>query len=240
MTPDQGKEILRLREAKVAPKQIARKLGLRPAEVKTYIRDNSEALVLKKAREGTLQPIHECLINQSAAECLLQGESLASDEGVGGMAQILVSRQDGDRTIFCSYLVDYWCLGVKDVIPPERMGASRYLRYKQIFCEKFNEPFVDISLEQAQSIIYGAIDYARNLGLEPAHDFDRKAEIHLGLRPETLIPIEFGKDGQPFYFAGPYDNVDYIIKTLNTHVGSDNFHYIMPINPMGGDLGLLE
>ena len=62
MTPEQGEEILRLREAKVAPKQIARKLGLRPAEVKVYIRDHSEALVLKKAQEGTLQPVHECLV----------------------------------------------------------------------------------------------------------------------------------------------------------------------------------
>jgi hypothetical protein len=240
MTPDQGEEILRLREAKVAPKQIARKLSLRPAEVKAFIRDNSEALVLKKAQEGTLQPIHECLVNRSAAQCLLNGDSLAMDEGVGGMAQVLVARQDGDRIVPCSYLVDYWCLGVKDVIPPDHMSSSRYQRFRQSFFEQFNEPFVDITLQQAQSIVYGAVDYARSLGLEPARDFDRKAEIHLGLRPETLIPIEFGKDGQPFYFAGPYDDADQIIKTLNANVGNENYQYVMPIAPMGGDLGLLE
>ncbi len=46
MTPDQGSAILWLQEAKVAPKQIARKLGLRPAKVKLFIFDPSEELRL--------------------------------------------------------------------------------------------------------------------------------------------------------------------------------------------------
>ena len=56
MTPDQAAEILRLRDAKVAPKQIARKLGLRPAEVKTFIQDNAEAAYLEKAKRETCNP----------------------------------------------------------------------------------------------------------------------------------------------------------------------------------------
>lgn len=78
MTPEQATEIMRLREAKVAPKQIARKLGLRPAEVKTFIQQSAEDLYLKKAREGTLDPVYECLVNRSACKRLLDGIELAS------------------------------------------------------------------------------------------------------------------------------------------------------------------
>jgi hypothetical protein len=47
---------------------------------------------------------------------------------------------------------------------------------------------VEISLEQAQAIVYGAVDYARSLDFEPRRDLNTKAQIHLGLRPETLLP----------------------------------------------------
>jgi len=240
MTPDQATEIMRLREAKVAPKQIARKLGLRPAEVKACIQQRTEALYLQKAQAGTLDPVYECLVNQSAAEQLLAGIELDMSEGVGGFAQVIVARQDRNRIVSAAYLVDYWCLGVKDVVPPDSNGKSGYERFKQLCTNQFNEPFSNISLEQAQSIIYGAVDYARSLGLEPSRDFDKKAQMHLGPKPETLIPIEFGKDGKPFYFSGPYDNAEKIIKTLTATVGPDNFHYVAAIEGLGDDPLLLE
>jgi hypothetical protein len=240
MTPEQSTEIMRLREAKVAPKQIARKLGLRPAEVKTFIQQSAEELYLKKAKDGTLQPVYECLVNQSAAKRLLEGTKLDESEGVGGFAQVILARQESNRIISAVYLVDYWCLGVKDVIPPDSKGKRGYERFKNLCTENFNEPFVDISLEQAQSIIYGAVDYARSLGLEPSRDFDKKAQMHLGPKPETLIAIEFGKDGKPFYFSGPYDDADKIIKTLTANVGPDNFHYMAAIGGFGNKMEFLE
>ena len=235
MTPEQAAEISRLREAKVAPKQIARKLGLRPAEVSTFIRENAEGAYLARAKAGTLEPLHECIINQSAAKQLLEGKALPEDEGVNGMAQIILTREDRNRYILSSYLIDYWCLGVKDAIPPSKMGRSQYQEFKGSCVERFNEPFVDISIEQAQSIVYGAVEYARNLGFEPGSDFNTKAQAHLGLQPETPIPIEFGRDGQPYYVSGPYDNPEKIIKTLEASVGEGNFHYVAGIGGLGDD-----
>jgi hypothetical protein len=240
MTPQQASEILRLRQAKVAPKQIARQLGLRPAEVKTFIQEHSEELYLQKAKAGDLEPVYECLVNASAAKRLLDGVELQEGEGVGGFAQIILARQDHNHIIAASYLVDYWCLGVKDVIPPDQMGQRGYQRFKGLCTERFDEPFIDISLEQAQSIIYGAVDYARSLGLEAAHDFDKKAQMHLGPQPEQLIPIEFGKDGKPFYFSGPYDDAEKIINTLTEKVGPDNFHFVAAIGGLDSEMAFLE
>jgi hypothetical protein len=240
MTPEQATEIMRLRAAKVAPKQIARKLGLRPAEVKTFIQESAEAAYLQQVGEDSLAPLHECLVNQSAARRLLDGIELNEDIGVGGFAEVILARQERNRIVSTAYLVDYWCLGVKDVIPPRNKNKSDYERFKQACIERFNEPFIDISLEQAQAIIYGAVDYARGLGLEPGRDFDEAAQKQLGPKPEKLIPIEFGKAGKPFYFRGPYDNAEKIVKTLSAKVGPGNFDYMMALGGMGDDPLFLE
>ncbi len=247
ITPEQSAEILRLRDAKVAPKQIARKLSLRPAEVSAFIRDHAEDRYLEKARSGDLQPLHACLVNRCAVQQLFpKQQSLLSklrpqaSQGIEGMCQVIVVRQEHNRLWVGSYLVDYWCLGVKDAMPPRKMGNSEHQLLLESCEERFDEPFVEITLEQAQAIVYGAVDYARSLGFEPHKDFNTKAQVHLGLRPETLLPIEFGKDGQPFFISGPYDDVDQVIKTLEASVGAGNFHYMAAIGGPGmGELDLL-
>lgn len=87
------------------------------------------------------------------------------------MAIILLSRKRPDGNIlFGSYLVDIFCLGLKDTfwnsnIPLERyeneLKPSVYHNEKPISC--------DISI--AHQIIYGAIDYASKLGFHPHKDF---------------------------------------------------------------------
>ncbi len=233
MTPEQSAEILRLRDAKVAPKQIARKLGLRPAEVKTFIQNNAEAAYLEKAKSGDLQPLQGCLVNQGAAQALLGHSEMDTDPQ--GLAQVIVARQERNRLVVGSYLVDYWCLGVKDTIPPRKMGEREY----QLFCEscvmQFNEDFVSIALEEAQAIVYGAIDYADSLGFKPHRDFNTKAQVHLGLPPDTLKPLEFGQDGKPFFVSGPYDDTAQVIRTLEASVGKDNFHFLAGLGGLGPD-----
>jgi hypothetical protein len=226
MTPAQAAEIRRLRAAKVTPKQIARQLGLRPAEVTAFIRDHAEENYLEKARSGNLQPLQECLVNQGTAQRLLTKQRSKKNQGVKGLCQIVVARQEHNRFLVGSYLVDYWCLGIKNVMPPRKMGSSEYRKFVESCKRKFEEPFVEIPLEQAQSIVYGAIDYASGLGFEPHRDFNTKAQTHLGLRPETLIPIEFGNEGQPYFVSGPYDNAQKVIETLKASVGAGNFHYL--------------
>jgi hypothetical protein len=231
MTPEQATEILRLRDAKVAPKQIARQLGLRPAEVSAFIRDHAEEAYLEKARSGELQPVQACLVNQGAAQRLLTQKRSKKSQGPEGLCQVIVARQDHNRLLVGSYLVDHWCLGVKDLITPRKMGTREFQLFVESCEGRFEEPFVEITLEQAQAIVYGAVDYARSLGFEPHRDFNTKTQIHLGLRPETLISIEFGKDGQPFFICGPNDNADRVIKMLRASVGEGNFHYL---TVMGG------
>jgi hypothetical protein len=44
--------------------------------------------------------------------------------------------------------------------------------------------------------------------------------------------IEFGRDGQPFYLNGPYDNPTAVLRTLERSVGAGNFHFSVAGGPM--------
>ena len=46
----------------------------------------------------------------------------------------------------------------------------------------------------------------------------------LGVKNAALQAIEFGKDGQPFYCQGSYDNFDKIIATIDKSVDKGNYH----------------
>ncbi len=70
MTPEQIAEIQRLRDRKVAPKQIARKLGLRPAEVKLAIQQQAAIQQQESIAKGELPPIEACFANRSMVNAL--------------------------------------------------------------------------------------------------------------------------------------------------------------------------
>jgi hypothetical protein len=240
MTPEQAQEITRLRTLNVAPKQIARQLGLRPAEVNNYIREQATEVALTRAAKGELFPIERCLINENAAKHLLtpkQGkggllkkilhrEQKASleEDGATGLAQIFVTRVDRSQYLVCSFLVDYWCLGVKDAMGPKKLDRQKYEMMVSHSADNFEQDFQEISLREAQAIIFGAVDYAGKLGIEPHPDFEQ-AKLQLGPRLDDLPEIEFGRDGKPFYINGPYDNPDKIINKLTASVGEGNFHF---------------
>ena len=236
MSPEEVQEIIRLRALNLSPKQIARKLGLRPAEVHGLLRQQAEEVTITRRAKGELAPLERCLINEEAAQRLLEsqkkgwfGSRRGSDEapdGVGGLAQIFVTRVERNQYLVGSYLVDYWCLGVKNVLRPRKLNRTKYEALVEKTYSKFQQNYREITLEQAQAIIFGAVEYAHKLGLKPHRDWTTSKD-HLGQPSENLLPIEFGRKGKPFYVSGPYDNPDKIVAKLRETVGEGNFDYLM-------------
>jgi hypothetical protein len=168
-------------------------------------------------RRARNYPVFECLINPSWRE--------------GGLATILLSRQQPDGGIvFGVYLVDIFCLGLKNTYCNANFSRARYAKVKPgIFVE---EPPRDCPLDLAHQVIYGAIDYAAQLGFRPQKDFSLSKYIleERGALPESHH-VSFGKDGKPFFMAGPYDNISAIRGKLERAVGPDNYHFLIPIDP---------
>jgi hypothetical protein len=52
--------------------------------------------------------------------------------------------------------------------------------------------------------------------------------------------ITFGKDGKPFFVAGPDDNVGRIMRQLEKTAGPGNFHFLAGFGDMGMDLDDLD
>ena len=132
MTPEQIQEVLALRVQNLTPKEISRKLGLRPAEVTAIIRSDSEQSAQDRFDRGEMAPIYECLITESFPDdrFLTNGEqrpeSLASIDDSTGMTIVVVARKGRPgKLIVCSYLVDYYCLGIKNVIGPNTLNLGK-------------------------------------------------------------------------------------------------------------------
>lgn len=170
-----------------------------------------------RVRHAREYPIHECWINKSWQK--------------DGLATILLSRKqpDGD-IVFGVYLVDIHCLGLKNTFCNANFTTFRY-ENEVIESYLMRQNIIKCPVALAMDIIYGAIDYAAELGFSPQKDFKLSKHI-LEDRDSVEITgkVKFGKDGKPFYCAGPDDNVERIMSTLRNNVGEDNFHFIIPVD----------
>ncbi|WP_448573729.1 hypothetical protein [Trichothermofontia sp.] len=234
MTPEQHQEILNLRSLNLTPKQIARKLGLKNAEVATFLRGQAEQTTLAQ-QQGGLDPVDRCLVNANIRRHFFPKadgtEPVSKDireQSVGGLALVTVVRKRGyNRFTLCTYPIDLGCLGVKDAQGPRQVNGSECKQVLAAIYQAFDEPPQAISLEQAQAIVFSAVDYAQKLGFPPHANFDPLRDFLGEWDPNNQIPCG-GKDGKPLFFCGPYDNLQAVIDTLTRSVGEGNFEVILP------------
>ncbi|HID87082.1 MAG TPA: hypothetical protein EYP55_06835 [Anaerolineae bacterium] len=164
-------------------------------------------------------PLHECLLTKEWQK-----------EGV--ITQILVARRSPTGQIATgTFLVDLGCLGVKSAFASlfdTRREYERKLRARITS----QQDMIQADINLVAKIIREAIAYAQELGFQPDPDY-RDAMLVLGdADPDACdVPIPLGgKDGKPFFIAGPYDNVDRIMAKLMRKLGPDGFHYLIPIS----------
>jgi len=144
-----------------------------------------------------------------------------------GLANVVVARiKDANVEIGC-FLVDWWCLGVKDAaffddateaglteMLDEQMPGSRRERMHPACAKK---------------LIEGSLAYAEKLGFAPHRDFRKARRVLSGLDatdcPETF---EYGHDGRPCYVEGPHDSperVDKVLALLEARLGPDGYDF---------------
>jgi hypothetical protein len=164
-------------------------------------------------------PVLECWINANWQE-----DSL-------GLVQILLARQQPDGNIcYGVYLVDKFCLGLKSTFANAGFSRTRYLNEVRNKIFRQMEP-QECPIELASQMVYASIDYAAQFGFEPDKDFALSQYV-LPPRGELEEPYQltFGKDGKPFFVAGPYDNSARILKQLEKTAGPGNYHYLATIS----------
>ena len=216
-------EVRRRRAAGASPKDIARSLGVRPAQVEPLVR---------RLAAAAPAPAHDelvgCWISPGWSRDLLVSSREGWDDndlgpaGPGGVAQVLVAhagRRDDVRV--CGYLVDTFCLGVKNALGPRRVRRRELPDVVRTYFAVFPAPALPAPLELAQHVVHGAVAFAAGLGLEPHPDFESVRE-QLGELTEPCA-ITFGRHGRPLYVAGPFDDSIAILRAIKAAVGSDGF-----------------
>jgi hypothetical protein len=191
------------------------------------IMEASPRALIRKARE---YPILECLINDNW-----------DTDDAEGFAQMVIARQqpDGD-IVFGVYLVDMYCLGLKSTYCNAGFSPARYRS------EIASKVIREARPKQAQpelvhQILYQAIDYAAQYGFKPDKDFKLSRYLleERGVLEEPY-KLTFGRDGKPFFIAGPYDNVDVIMRKLERNAGPDNYEYMIRVGDIPEDLEFLD
>jgi hypothetical protein len=177
---------------------------------------SSPQAIIRRARTF---PLYECLIS----------DNWNKKDDMGLILILLARQQPGGDICFGTYLIDTYLLGLKNTFAEAGFSRSRYqseVRNK-IFREQ--KP-VQCPIELAHQMIYQSIEYAEQFGFEPQKDFN-VSQYLLAPRGEYEEPYDltFGKDGKPFFIAGPHDNVARIMRQLDKTAGPGNYHYITPI-----------
>ncbi len=218
-------EVRRLRAAGATPKAIARTLGVRPAVVAPLVRRvaaDAPATALEQ------RELAGCWLSPAWSRDLLFSPREGWDDvelgpdGPAGLALVLVARRRRHNDVgACGFLVDTFCLGVKNTLGPERMHARDLPAFRARYFAAFPARPLRAPLELAQHLVHGAVAFAAGLGLDPHPGFAR-VRGYLGDLREPCA-ITFGQRGRPLYVAGPHDDPLAVMRKLKASVGDDGF-----------------
>jgi hypothetical protein len=200
-------------------KKLERKKAKKMAERRELARREAGGLASRIERESKA-PILHCF-----------AASTLSKEGMG---EVLLSRRLAQGNVaFVIFLVDMYCLGVKDVvvdIGPEAL-------YRKNVYEKLaaRTTLVRLKPECARKLVEGAVQYALDMELPPHADYRIARRIFGDISAEACAEeFIYGKDGKPLFIAGPYDDAakcQRILRLMERHCGPGGSHYIMRVSP---------
>ena len=198
-------------------KKLAKKNAKRKEKHHTLVKERNAGLPEKLALAARF-PVLEAVAADSIWE--------------DGLGTVTLSREMPNGMVaFARFLIDTRCLGVKDV-DINVINQSQYREMQHRASSRF--PFRILTPADAVKIVEDAVAYARGLGLQPAADYARARTLFGGIDPnESRMEIEFGRDGKPFFMAGPYDTpakCQRILRALEENCGPGNYHFMMPMS----------
>jgi hypothetical protein len=208
-------------QKKLAKKKAKRKTALSAKKKETSFlpKFNSQPKAIVVAKNS---PVEECLI----------GEEIFS-KGIG--TSIIARKMPADHIGAGVFLLDVWCLGVKNTFFTV-LSKSEYVRRLEEI--EFREGLINIHPSCLKKIIDGCIEFSGKLGFNPHREYKLAQHMLAGI-DSTVCPNQytFGKDGKPFYVSGPYENeqkIQMILNKLLKNCGEGNYDYL--VSPGGFEI----
>ena len=149
-----------------------------------------------------------------------------------GMATIIVTRLHSNHNItFGLFLVDLYCLGVKDTFwkfNDHPIDFQDFLE-NRLGSNTFGLQFQETDYILVHNIIYGAIEFADDFGFKPHADFElTRFILEEDDEQIDLIDLEFGHNGKPLFISNPDNPVESrrVMAHLEKFPGLGNFKFI--------------
>src|SRR5882724_5396418 len=148
-----------------------------------------------------------------------------------GMTRVVVARTRDDGLIEAGvFLVDVFCLGVKDSFYTEASSvdwADMLNRMLPVHERLALHPAC------ARKFVEGAVAYAEALGFSPHHDYKKARRVFGSVSASECSEVfTYGNDGKPLFIAGPDDDdarIDRVMRVLTAKLGPKGYHYMLPV-----------
>jgi hypothetical protein len=171
-------------------KRLAKQKAKRLAKRSILARHNSKDPTIRLERADKW-PIVQALV----------GAQIWND----GIGHLMITRQQSEgRLVSAVFLVDVYCLGVKNAF--WRAGTHEDIEDMIRQMDKAQRMRA-ITPACLAKIVKGAIEFAQSFGFPPHPDYRHASILLDGIDPSTC-PNEFtfGRDGRPFYIQGPNES----------------------------------
>jgi hypothetical protein len=196
-------------------KKLERRAAKRKEKRHVRLREQNAGLA-ERLRAAVPFPVLHCWIGNSIAE-----------QGIGW---VVLSRAMPNGTVAAaSFLVDSYCLGVKNVhaeILPRSDYDHKYLRKMMS-----DRPSRSAAPAEARKLLEQAVAYARELGFSAHPDYSRTMILFGDINAaDSDAPFEFGKNGKPFFVSGPNDSTErckQIVAILHKACGPGQYDYVV-------------
>jgi hypothetical protein len=140
---------------------------------------------------------------------------------------VILTRKTGLRRLaMAGFLVDVYCLGVKDAFFRQAEEAEI-----EEFLDALEEtaPFETVDPCYARKLLHDAVAYARSLGLEPHADYAAAEPLFGDIDAGACeVQFQFGYEGKPLYVPGPTESPTQIrrrLDRLRRRLGDDGFQF---------------
>jgi hypothetical protein len=199
-------------------KKLERRSAKRKEKRQVRVREQNVGLAERLRRAGDY-PILHCWI----------GDSIA-DTGIGWV--VLSRKMPSGSVAVVNFLVDSYCLGVKDVfaeILPHSNYEDKYLRKMRV-----KMPSREAAPAEARKLVEEAVAYARRVGFSPHADYSKTVLFFGNVNAaDSDVSFSFGKDGKPLFISGPNDSEErcrQIVAILNKTCGPGQYDFIVGID----------
>lgn len=148
-----------------------------------------------------------------------------------GETNVVVTRKHKQGTYTVGYyLVDTYCIGVKDSFYRFNMDEDEYEEMLERM-QEHDPSMEEVSYNEAHNLVWGAVAFAEEAGIKPDKSFELSQYV---LEEDTddvpLIEYDFGKDGEHFLVANNQFELSKYLPAMRKALG-DDAKYMLRVDP---------